>query len=230
MVLLAPLAFPMAVGPARLRSTTRRDGDLNADLVEPVLLAARQRAIVDLPWTWLREVHGADVVTVTRPGDHVGAIADAAVTAARGAVLAVWVGDCAPVALIGDRGVIGVAHAGWRGVAAGVLPATVRTMRAMGAGSIVAHVGPHIHAPCYEFGAADLDDLADRFGPTVRSTTADGTAALDLGATVAASLAEVDVPVASLGSCTACSADLWSYRARRESGRQALAVWLAPAP
>ena len=93
-------AIPTVVGAARLRFTTRADGDFHADLVAPDELRRRQRAVVDLPWTFLDEVHGVEVVTVREPGQHTGARADAAVTDRAGAVLGIWVGDCAPVALV----------------------------------------------------------------------------------------------------------------------------------
>ena len=63
------------------RFTTRAEGDL---AIGAVGVAGRRTAVVDLPWTWLVQVHGADVATVTRPGEHAGVAADAAVTAAPG--------------------------------------------------------------------------------------------------------------------------------------------------
>ncbi len=99
-------------------------------------------------------------------------------------------------------------------------------MRRLGATEVVAHVGPCIGPECYEFGAADLDDLRQRFGATVVATTAAGAPALDMVALVAASLAEVDVEVASSGPCTACDDRYWSHRGRGDLGRQAMAVWL----
>jgi YfiH family protein len=223
-----PASLDVAVsgGTARIRFTSRADGDLHADLVPADELAARRRALVDLPATWLDEVHGTSVVTVTSPGQHAGATADGAVTDVFGAALGIWVGDCAPVALVASEGVIGAAHAGWRGVVAGVLPSTVRAMRRLGASTIEAHVGPYVHPECYEFGAADLDAVAARLGPSVRATTTAGTPALDLGAAIAASLAEEDVAVASFGPCTACSAEHWSHRARADLGRHGMVVWL----
>jgi YfiH family protein len=202
--------------------TDRSHGDLavGSDGVD-----GRRRAIADAPWTWLRQVHGARVVVVTEPGEHAGEEADAAVTAVRGAVLAVQVADCAPVALVGD-GLVGVAHAGWRGLAEGVLPATVVAMRALGAGTITATLGPCIRPGCYEFGAADLDAVAARLGDHVRATTASGAPALDVPAAVRASLASVGVTdVVDLGTCTACSSDHWSHRARADVERQAVVAW-----
>lgn len=206
------------------RFTTREHGDLAIGSVD---VAARRAAIVDLPWTWLRQVHGPRVVTVTAPGEHAGAEADAAVTAVSGAVLAVQVADCAPVVLLAD-GVVGVAHAGWRGLVAGVLPATVEAMRALGAGQVQALLGPCVHPGCYEFGEAALTEVGSALGRQVAGRTASGRPALDVPAAVAASLASVGVPVdRSSSTCTACTPDgHWSHRARADVERQAALAWL----
>jgi YfiH family protein len=194
------------------------------------VLADRRRAVVDLPWTWLRQVHGARVITVTEPGAGAGEEADAAVTAIPGAALAVHTADCAPVVLLAD-GSVGIAHAGWKGLLAGVVEMTAGAMRDLGAEHIRAVIGPHIGAECYEFGAADLDALAASLGESVRSTTSWGSAALDLGAGVRVALARAGIDdVAEDRRCTACadSGTTWfSHRARGEVGRMATVVWLA---
>ena len=195
--------------------------------VDPAV-AARRRAVVDLPWTWLRQVHGARVVRVDAPGAGCGTPADAAVTDQPGCALAVLTADCAPVALASPEGVIGVAHAGWRGVLVGVLEATVAEMRSLGATDVHALVGPCIRPGCYEFGEAELDDVASRLGGGVRATTTSGRPALDLPAAVRAALARAglrDDDVHDVGTCTACSPDHFSWRARRELQRQAAVVW-----
>lgn len=213
---------------AHHRFTNRRDGDL---AVTSVGVHERRAQVVDLPWTWLRQVHGARVVIVGEPGAHAGQEADAAVTAVPGAVVAVQAADCAPVVLLGD-GVVGVAHAGWRGLVAGVLPATVAAMRALGAGPSRAVLGPCVHPCCYEFGAAALAEVAAATGGEVAGSTTWGAAALDVPAAVAASLAGLGVPLDRAPSvCTACEADLhWSHRARGEHGRQAALAWLTCEP
>ena len=109
----------------------------------------------------LYQVHGAQVVTVREPWpDSERPEADAMVTSAPGVALGVVTADCAPV-LFADRtaGVVGAAHAGWRGTVAGVLEATVAAMEALGAerGRIVAAIGPCIGARSYEVGP-DLRD------------------------------------------------------------------------
>ncbi|HUQ39110.1 MAG TPA: polyphenol oxidase family protein [Acidimicrobiales bacterium] len=189
-------------------------------------VAARRRAVVDLPWTWLHQIHGAGVVRVNLPGDGAGTKADAAVTAEEGCALAVLTADCAPVALASHEGVIGVVHAGWRGVAGGVIEAAVAEMEALGATGIEAALGPCIHAECYEFGPPELDRVAARLGAGVRATTAAGTPALDLPAAVRVALHRAGVEtVTDVDVCTACSPDHFSWRARRETQRQAAVVW-----
>ena len=187
---------------------------------------ARRRAVVDAPWTWLRQVHGDRVVTVSRPGAEAGAKADAAVSAEARCVLAVLAADCAPVALLSREGVVGVVHAGWRGLLGGVVEQAVGTARGLGATEIRAVLGPCIQAECYEFGPDDLDAVAARFGDAVRSTTTGGQPALDMPAAVRAALHEVGVTdVDDVDVCTACSDEYFSWRARGELARQALVVW-----
>lgn len=221
-----------SLGVAELRFTGRAEGDLGLgpapDRAPAGALLARRAAVVAAPWTWLRQVHGADVVTVDQPGAHAGATADAAVTATRGAALAVFTADCAPVALVSDDGVLAVAHAGWRGLVAGVLPRTVEAMRAAGArGEIRAVLGPCIEASCYEFGAAELDEAARVLGDEVRARTADGRPAFDVRAGVRSSLARARVTdVDDVAVCTACSPAHWSHRRDRGPERQALVAWI----
>jgi YfiH family protein len=187
---------------------------------------ARRRAIVDAPWTWLRQVHGDTVVTVTTPGEGAGSKADASVSAATGCVLAVLAADCAPVALVSPEGVIAAVHAGWRGLTGGVLERAVDAVRGLGATDVRAVLGPCIHAECYEFRAADLAAVAAELGEGVRGRTADGKPALDVPAGVKASLRRAGVTdVTDVDACTACSDDYFSWRARKDLGRQALVIW-----
>jgi YfiH family protein len=189
------------------------------------LVEARRRAVVALPWTWLRQVHGAGVVRVTRPGEHAGAVADAAVTDVPGAALSVGVADCAPVILEAD-GAVGVVHAGWRGLAAGVVPAAVAALRELTDGPVRATLGPCIRPGCYEFGPDDLDAVASVLGDEVRAETDIGRPALDVPAAVRASLRSVGVEaVTDTGVCTRCSPDHWSHRGG-DRHRQVAAAWL----
>jgi len=209
--------------PAELYWTGRSDGD-----VGPGAGAAgehRRRSVHDGEWAWLRQVHGARVHVVEAPGSVQGEDGDALVTAAPGAALAVFTADCAPVALASPEGVVGIAHAGWRGLDAGVVEAAVASMRALGASRVEAALGPCIHAPCYEFGAAELDRLADRLGPSVRGRTAGGRPAFDLPAAVRVALERCGAElVVDAAACTACSDAWFSYRARGDSARQTTVV------
>lgn len=222
----------MRLGSGEVRFTARAEGDLGhagawvevADVAAAV--DARRRAIIDRPWSWVRQVHGASVVVVEAPGAGAGEAADALVTADPGSALAILTADCAPIALAGDNGSLGAVHAGWRGLVAGVVPAAVDAMRRLGATEVVAALGPCIHAECYQFSPADLDQVAAVLGDGVRSHTIDGHPALDVPAAVRASLTAAGAKlVADEDVCTACSDAYFSHRARREKERQALVVW-----
>jgi YfiH family protein len=220
----------LRLGSAEVRFTDSSDGDFRPshrfDRGGPEVL---RRVTADFPWTWLRQVHGADVVVVDEPGEHAGSSADAAVALVPGAPVAVVTADCAPVVLVDDAGAsVAVAHAGWRGLYEGVLASTVAAMRANGATSISAALGPCIHAECYEFSEDDLASMVDRFGPSVRATTSTGTPALDMVAAVRAALDELDVAlVETVDACTACTPGYWSHRARQDEQRQATVAWLS---
>jgi YfiH family protein len=177
-------------------------------------------SLLDAGTTWLRQVHAATVVTVTKPGEHTGAEADAVVTREPLAKLAVRTADCVPLVLLGDRS-IGVVHAGWRGLAGGLIQAAVAAM-----GDVhTAHVGPHIRAGCYEFSEPDLDGVAAALGDGVRGTTTWGKPALDLTAGVRSALG--DIAVVDAGACTACSDLYFSWRARKDMARFATIAWIS---
>ena len=128
--------------------------------------------------------------------------------------------------------VIGAAHAGWRGLAAGVVEGTVEHMRRMGADRFDWDLGPCISPAAYAFGAGELDELCERLGPELAATTLDGEPALDLRAGVRAALARAGVD-SGVGTgpavvpCTALDDGFFSWRARQDEGRQAAVVWLA---
>ena len=183
--------------------------------------------------TSLDQVHGRQVVRVDFPGHETGTRADAAVTASPGAQLLIRTADCAPVAFVGrniggDVVGVGAAHAGWRGLVSGILPETVTALRSLGAERISASLGPCIGVECYEFGQPEIELLSGSLGSAVVGRAANGSLALDLVAAVRHSLHTVDVDVdTSAWSCTACDGQrFFSFRARRESGRQGLIVSL----
>jgi YfiH family protein len=151
---------------------------------------------------------------------------DALVTSCADVVLAVFTADCAPVALASPEGVIGLAHCGWRGLVADVIGHTVAAMRALGATTVVAALGPCIRAGCYEFGSSDLDSVAALLGDGVRASTRWGTSSLDLAAGVHAQARQAGATVVvDAGACTACSETWYSYRSRSDQSRQATLLW-----
>src|SRR3954451_15854928 len=151
------------VGAARVRFTGTAEGDLGhagawveVGEVDPQV-EARRRAVLDVPWSWVRQVHGNVVVGVDRIGGGAGEVGDALVAVEPGPALAILTADCAPIALVGDDGSYAAVHAGWRGLEAGVIATAVERLRAQGANEIVAALGPCIHAECYAFSPQDLD-------------------------------------------------------------------------
>jgi YfiH family protein len=171
----------------------------------------------------LRQVHGNDVVVVGTEGHgDPTPQADALVTAEAGVTLMVRSADCVPVVLADDAGaVVAAAHCGRAGLVAGIVPATVRVMRELGAGRLTAWIGPYVCGSCYEVPAQMHDDVV-AVEPASSATTSWGTPAVDVGAGVRAQLERDSVGVVDLSSCTRESPELFSYRRDgRLSGRQA---------
>ena len=165
----------------------------------------------------LHQVPGA-VVDVVDPlgdgtlGERQRPDADAVVTTRPDVVLMVRAADCVPVLLADPAaGVIGAAHSGRPGLAAGVVPATVAAMRERGATAVTAWIGPHVCGGCYEV-PAEMRDEVGALVPAAVATTTWGTPALDLGAGVRAQLDDLDVTVVDVSRCTRESEDLYSYR------------------
>ena len=183
----------------------------------------------------MSQVHGRDVATVDSVPDR-PPVADALLSRTPGIALMARAADCLPVVLADpDAGVVGVAHAGRRGMASGVVPAAVAAARDLGAGSgLRAWLGPRVCGGCYEVPEQMRAEVA-RAEPASWSTTSWGTPALDVAAGVIAQLERLAVPVTdvadSLGperACTVESGDLYSYRRQGErSGRLAGLVLLA---
>jgi polyphenol oxidase len=146
-----------------------------------------------------------------------------------GVGLAVLAADCVPVLLADPQaGVVGAAHAGRVGAVAGVVPATVRAMEALGAraGAIEVLLGPAVCGACYEVPAAMRADVEARLpGSAVR--TRKGTPGLDIRAGLHRQLAELGV--ARIGvdpRCTMEDRDLYSHRRDARTGRLAAVTWL----
>jgi YfiH family protein len=188
-------------------------------------------------WTCLHQVHGAGVFVTGSdnpgfrgvPGERSQLPrADASVSTDADAVLAILSADCAPVALVG-RGVVGAVHAGWRGLAAGVVEAAVAEVAERAGEAPAAVVGPCIHPCCYEFSPGDLELVAERLGDAVESRTAAGEPALDVPAAVRIALSRAGVAeIVDLGVCTSCSPRHFSHRRDGRTGLQAMLVAAAP--
>lgn len=220
--------LPAGAGTAvELCVTDRHDGDFRVDAVADEL-AERRRGVFDGAWTWLRQVHGSDVALVDSPGGCAGTDADAAVTGLLGAVLCVQTADCVPIVVVGEHAV-GVIHAGWRGLVAGVVDRGVEALRTIGSSPLQAVIGPCIRPGHYEFGADELAQVESAVGGVCRSETATGTLALDMAAatTLALHRAGIDI-VDDLGFDTA-DERFFSHRVRGDGGRQVTAARLVTA-
>jgi hypothetical protein len=200
---------------------------------EPVAVAEnrrRLRAALELPAepSWLEQVHGIRVAVLPGP---VTAAADAAVSFSRGSVCAVLVADCLPVFLAnrsGDR--VGIAHAGWRGLAAGVIEATVAALDCE-PGELVAWLGPAIGPRAFEVGGEVREALLARDAGAVSAFRAgrDGRWFADLPALARRRLAAAGVAaVHGGGLCTHSDPSrFYSYRRDGRTGRMAALAWLA---
>jgi len=171
------------------------------------------------------QVHGARVAVVGQA--HMGAVqpaTDALVTAVPAVPLLMRFGDCTPVLLFDPvQRVVGMAHAGWRGVTAGVIEATVRTMaERLGCdrADLWAGIGPTIGPCCYEVGP-EVVTAVEAACPTGAEVVrgVNGCSHLDLPAAVQAQLRAAGVEhIENAGLCTACRVDeFFSHRA--EHGR-----------
>jgi YfiH family protein len=199
----------------------------------------RRRVRAALPGAplWLRQVHGSRVVDADAPLEDEPA-ADAAVTAAPGRPLAIMAADCLPVLIVEARArALGAAHAGWRGLAGGVLENTVAALRRKCADAVAWHawIGPGIGPAVFEVGQDVLDAFADD-GPQARAMFhprpgQPGKWLADLPGLAALRLRRAGVAVVhQSGLCTVSDpGHFFSYRRDGQTGRMALLAWLHPA-
>ncbi len=178
---------------------------------------------------WMNQIHGDHVEAVQGPGTGPLEATDALVTAAPRLALVVVTADCVPV-LMADAGagVVGAAHAGRVGAAAGIALRTVEAMVAAGArmGEISVLLGPAVSGPNYEVPEEMAADIEARL-PGSRTTTSRGTPALDLRAGLARQLAEAGVgPIDVDPRCTVADRTLFSHRRDGLTGRLASLVWM----
>lgn len=244
-----PLLVPDWPAPARVRAAmSTRHGGVSAgpyatlnlgtgsgDDLQAVGENRRRLALaLDLPGepAWLRQVHGTGVVDLDRSPPLPEA--DAGYATGAGIVCTVQVADCVPVLFCDDAGtVVAAAHAGWRGLAAGVVEATVRALP-VPPGTLMAWLGPAIGPDAFEVGpevrAAFLEadpDAAACFRPR-----AAGKFLADLHALARRRLERAGVArVSGGGRCTFSEPELFfSHRRDGRCGRMAALVWLAAMP
>ena len=211
--------------------------------------ARLQQALPARP-AWVSQVHGIAVVDAARvqAGQPV-LVADASIATRPGVVSAVMTADCLPVLFADvDGKVVGAAHAGWRGLAAGVLGETVAAMRAAGAGDISAWLGPAIGPSRFEVGAEVADSflaaargaqeqaqVRAAFQPVAVSGPGSGPGSgnpgkflADMYALARCFLARDGVTSVAGGTdCTVSDPDrFYSYRRDHVTGRQATLIWI----
>ncbi|WP_093557772.1 peptidoglycan editing factor PgeF [Pseudoduganella namucuonensis] len=200
--------------------------------------AALTAVLPDEP-VWLSQVHGVAVADAgrVRPGEV--PVADASIARAPDTVCVILTADCLPVLFCDTAGtVVGAAHAGWRGLANGVLEETVRAMREKGAGEVLAWLGVAIGPARFEVGAdvlkafvegapdpAARDEVRAAFRPVAARP---GKHLADLYALARAVLRRVGVTRVAGGEyCTVSnSGRFYSYRRDGVTGRQASLIWI----
>jgi polyphenol oxidase len=199
------------------------------------------RAAARLPAepTWLAQVHGIcvkDLDSLDAPGlADAGAPADAAVTSQPGRVCAILTADCLPVLLAVDSGAVhtgarvGAAHAGWRGLAGGVIEATVSALGAS-PGDLLAWLGPAIGPRHFEIGAEVRDALlrGDPGAEAAFEPNARGRFMADLYTLARRRLVRLGVErIYGGGECTYTDRDKYfSHRRDGQTGRQATLIWI----
>ena len=233
--------------PAQVRAfvTTRAGGVSEGEFASMNLSAsggddprnvARNRDIVrqHLPSAprWMRQVHGVAVADLDRLDETPLATADAAVASRPGSVGVVLTADCMPLFLCDDSGArVAVAHAGWRGMAAGVIENTVRAMN-VPAARVMAWMGPSIGPDAFEVGPEVREAFVavDAKADAAFRPHAAGKFIADLYALARQRLARAGVErVAGGGFCTYHEAGrFFSYRRVKASGRMGAFIWIEP--
>ncbi|KAF1715269.1 multi-copper polyphenol oxidoreductase [Pseudoxanthomonas yeongjuensis] len=215
-----------------------------ADGDDPVIVDRNRIELVERfelpsPPHWLRQVHGTEVLRFDPDGVAQGAepIADACVTSTPGVVLAILTADCLPVVFAAeDGGEIGAAHAGWRGLASGVLENTVAAMHTPAA-KLVAWLGPAAGPQAYEIGEEVFDAFVsqDARAASAFAATRPGHWRVDLYELARQRLAALGISrVHGGGLCTISDPQrFYSHRrstseAGGRTGRMATVVWMAP--
>ena len=202
---------------------------------KPAAVAANRAAILDalqlpsMTVAQLTQVHSNRVVTLTDPHEAAARPeADAVVTATPDVLLAIQTADCAPILLAdAEAGVIGAAHAGWKGALSGIIAATVEAMRRLGArpASTVAAIGPTISLDNYEVGPDFVASLIARHPDAAGrvATPPGGREHFDLPGYVEDQLRAAGIAsIENLHRCTyAHPANYFSHRRATHEGKKA---------
>jgi hypothetical protein len=205
---------------------------------EPLAVAANraelaERFALPSPPHWLQQVHGADVLRFDAPastaGDGAEPVADASVSATPGTVLAILTADCLPVVFAAEDGsAVGVAHAGWRGLAGGVLENTVAAMD-LAPQRLIAWLGPAAGPQAYEIGQEVFDAFVSRDARAASTfvATRPGHWKVDLYALARQRLTDAGVTrIFGGGLCTISDPQrFYSHRRDARTGRMATLVW-----
>jgi len=177
---------------------------------------------------WLRQRHGTDVLRATRPGPT--GYGDALIVSESGVAATVFVADCVPVLIAAGDSVVAV-HAGWRGLASGVLGSAIRELSRdsfRDGTSAEAWIGPAIGPCCYEVGEDVALQVESRSDAEVVTRRPGGKPHLDLPLAASRQLAGLGVGrVSTVECCVRCSSDWWSYRRDgARAGRNYGFIWL----
>ncbi len=175
---------------------------------------------------WLRQVHGSDIVHLD--DWHEGITADAAWTDRPGQVAVILTADCLPVLMADEAGgVVAAVHAGWRGLATGVLERAVAALP-VSADALHAWIGPSICGDCYQVGDDVRDAMLADDPHAIAAFRTDGSRwRADLKSLAAGRLTRRGVHVHDAGRCTHCEPGMFfSYRRDGTTGRMASAIWL----
>jgi len=167
-------------------------------------------------WATIHQVHGDRTVLASEP-IHYGD-ADGLVTQRPGLPIVIATADCVPVVLIGKR-TRAIAHAGWRGIAAGVVREAIASMENLDDPPKRAILGPHICGECYEVGP-EVNEAIGGF----TSVTGSGTNGADLAGAVRHQLDQI--AVVDSGVCTYEDAAMASHRQNGTPDRQVTVVWI----
>ena len=202
--------------------------NLGSHVGDDAALVTRNRASIDVPGEpyWLEQTHTD--ICVNADIDATDRLGDASITREQRKVLTIMVADCLPIMFTSRGGnIVGIAHAGWRGLADGVLSSTVM---ALGSGSMLAWMGPAI-GPCHYTVGVDVRasfSSGTGFAKCPENpSSAESKFSMDLYAIANEQLQSLGVEVYGGGLCTYCdSSRFFSYRRDGVTGRMGGFIWM----